>query len=207
MKPLLRAVLIVDTLVAAAFGLLLVATPWASLYSALQLDQVSPAMVGQLFGVVLLAFAWLQLRAAISGALTVPVAGASGHALWIAGVVMLIWLIAVRSPSLAGLGVWIGPLVGVALLLCGLLNVRLASAVRRRERAAAAGAAAASRAERRAAGESDKGRSPLASQTAAAPTRSAAPAPGAAPVQPAAADPYERREPLIPGDEPPHPRG
>src|SRR5260221_226999 len=68
MKPLLRAVLIVDTLVTAAFALLLVATPWASLYGALQLVQVSPAMVGQLFGVVLLAFAWLQLRAAISGA-------------------------------------------------------------------------------------------------------------------------------------------
>jgi hypothetical protein len=200
MKPLLRAVLIVDTLVTAALALLLVATPWSSLYNALQLIQVSPAMVGQLFGVTLFALAWLQLRAAINGALTVPVAAASGHAMWIGGIVMLVWLIAVRSPSLAGLGVWIGPLAGVALLLYGLINVRLASAVRRRERAAAQGAAAASRAEKRAAG------SPPVGQGAMQTARSA-------PVQmrPAsdrpATDPRERREPLVSGNDEPHARG
>jgi hypothetical protein len=206
MKPLLRAILIVDTLVTAAFGLLLVATPWASLYGALQLVQVSPAMVGQLFGVALLALAWLQLRAAINGALTAPVAAASGHALWISGVVMLIWLVAVRSPSLAGLGVWIGPLVGVALLLHGLINVRLASAVRRRERAAAQGSAAEVRAEKRAvqAAASTAG---IGSPPATGPVRSATLASDTAPVRPNPTDPYERREPLVSSDDKPPARG
>lgn len=154
MKPLLRAVLVVDALVTVAFALLLLATPWTSLYDTLQLIQVSPAMVGQLFGIVLLVLAGLQLRAAINGALTAPIAGASGHALWACGVLMLVWLMAVRSPSLAGLGVWLGPLVGIALLLYGLINVRLAAAVRRRERAAAQGVASAERAQRRVAASS-----------------------------------------------------
>ncbi|MCG1018419.1 MULTISPECIES: hypothetical protein [Burkholderiaceae] len=216
MKALLRAVLIVDALVTAAFGLLMFATPWRLLYDTLQLVQVSPAMVGQLFGIVLLALAGLQLRAAIHGALTAPVAGASGHALWVCGVLMLVWLVAVRSPSLAGLGLWIGPLVGVALLLYGLINVRLAASVRRRDRAAAQGAASAERARKRAAATAtmtpaqaaDVPTSPAksADRTPVAPTttRSSASPPNASPTTASipAGSPRadERREPLVRGD-------
>ncbi|WP_323072298.1 hypothetical protein [Mycetohabitans endofungorum] len=217
MKALLRAVLIVDALVTAAFGLLMVATPWRSLYDTLQLVQVSPAMVGQLFGIVLLALAGLQLRAAVHGALTAPVAGASGHALWACGVLMLVWLVTVRSPSLVGLGLWIGPLVGVALLLYGLINVRLAAAVRRRDRAAAQGAASAERARKRAAATATM----TPAQATDVPTSPAEPA-GRAPATPAttqsgalipnaspsaasipAASPGadERREPFVRGDD------
>ncbi|MCG1054516.1 hypothetical protein KQH49_05890 [Mycetohabitans sp. B5] len=217
MKALLRAVLIVDALVTAAFGLLMVATPWRSLYDTLQLVQVSPAMVGQLFGIVLLALAGLQLRAAVHGALTAPVAGASGHALWACGVLMLVWLVAVRSPSLVGLGLWIGPLVGVALLLYGLINVRLAAAVRRRDWAAAQGAASAERARKRAAAMATMtpaqaadvptspaepaGRAPATPAT----TQSGASAPNASPSAtsiPAAGPGADgRREPLVRGDD------
>lgn len=217
MKALLRAVLIVDALVTAAFGLLMIATPWRMLYDTLQLVQVSPAMVGQLFGIVLLALAGLQLRAAIHGALTALVASASGHALWACGVLMLVWLVAVRSPSLAGLGLWIGPLVGVALLLYGLINVRLAAAVRRRDRAAAQGAASAERARERAAATApmtpaqaadvSTSQAKSAGRTPAAPatTRSSASAPNASPstasIPARGAEADERREPFVRGDD------
>ncbi|MCG1042343.1 hypothetical protein KQH60_07140 [Mycetohabitans sp. B8] len=213
MKALLRAVLIVDVLVTAAFGLLMIATPWRSLYDMLQLVQVSPAMVGQLFGIVLLALAGLQLRAAIHGALTAPVAGASGHALWACGVLMLVWLVAVRSPSLAGLGLWIGPLVGVALLLYGLINVRLAAAVRRRDRAAAQGAASAERARQRAAATTpmtpaqaadmltspakSAGRVPAMTRPGASATNAS---PSTASIPEAGPGAGERREPFVRGD-------
>ena len=54
MKPLLRAVLVIDALLLLAFGLLFLLTPWTSLYNALQLTQVQPALVGQGFGFALL---------------------------------------------------------------------------------------------------------------------------------------------------------
>jgi hypothetical protein len=151
MKPLLRAVLAVDALVTLALGLVFVMTPWRFVYETLDLVAVSPAMVGQLFGIALLALGWLQLRAAFHGGLAVPVARAVGHAAWIAGVVVLVWLVAIRQPALEGIGKVVGPLVGVALLLLGLFTVRLAGVVRKRERALAAGAASAKRAEARAA--------------------------------------------------------
>ena len=43
MKPLLRAVLIIDALFLLAFGVLFLLTPWTALYSALQLVQTQPA--------------------------------------------------------------------------------------------------------------------------------------------------------------------
>jgi hypothetical protein len=145
MKPLLRVVLVIDALLLLAFGLLFLLTPWTSLYNALQLVQVEPALVGQGFGIALLGLAWLALHASIDGAMTRAVARTVGHVNWLTGVLMLVWLIALRSPSLSAFGQLVGAVVAVVLVLIGLGGVRLAAAVRRREKAPAAGPGATAR--------------------------------------------------------------
>ncbi|WP_322104086.1 hypothetical protein [Paraburkholderia sp. J41] len=145
MKPLLRVLLIVDALTLLGFGVLFVLTPWTLLYNALQLVQAQPALVGQAFGVALLGLAWLALRAAFDGAMTVPVARAVGHVNWIAGVLMLVWLIGLHMPQLTTLGQLAAGAVGVWLIVLGFGGARLAGAVRKRERVLAAQAAAQER--------------------------------------------------------------
>jgi len=156
MKPLLRAVLIVDALLLLAFGLLFLLTPWTSLYNALLLVQTQPALAGQAFGVALVGLAWLALHASIDGALTSPVARAVGHVNWLTGVLMLVWLLGLHTPALTGFGQIVAVLTGVALLVLGLGGVRLAGAVRRREKLRVAEAAAAERAEKQAAKDAAK---------------------------------------------------
>ncbi|WP_027214013.1 hypothetical protein [Burkholderia sp. WSM2232] len=156
MKPLLRAVLVVDALLLLAFGVLFLLTPWTSLYDALQLVQTQPALAGQAFGVALLGLAWLALHAAIDGALTSPVARAVGHVNWLTGVLMLVWLLGLHTPALTGFGQIVAVLTGVVLLVLGLGGVRLSGAVRRREKLRVAEAAAAERADRQAAKDAEK---------------------------------------------------
>jgi hypothetical protein len=153
MKPLLRVVLIVNALIFLAFGVLFLLTPWAGLYGALQLDsiRVQPAFAGQLLGIALVGLAWLAFHASIDGALTARAARVSGHVEWVSGVIVLVWLLGLRTPEVDGFGQMSAALVGVVLVVLGLGSVRLSSAVRRRERAVAAGAASADRAERKAA--------------------------------------------------------
>jgi hypothetical protein len=136
MKPLLRAVLILDALLLLAFGLLFLLTPWKSLYDALQLVQTDPALVGQGFGVALIGLAWLALHASIDGSLTATVAKIVGHVNWLTGLLMLVWLIGLHTPSLTGFGQLVAVLTGVVLVVVGLGGVRLARAVRRRDRVA-----------------------------------------------------------------------
>jgi YHS domain-containing protein len=69
----------------------------------------------------------------------------------LSALVMMVWLLGLRTPELTGFGQVIAAMVGVVMLVLGLGSVRLSGAVRRRERAALAGAAAAERAEKRAA--------------------------------------------------------
>ncbi|MDR5738554.1 hypothetical protein [Caballeronia sp. LZ016] len=163
MKPLLRAVLVVNALIFVVFGVLFLLTPWAGLYEGLQLGamRVEPAFAGQLLGVALLGFAWLSLHAAIDGALTAAAAKASGHVQWLSGVIVLVWLLGLRTPQVDGFGQVSAALIGIVLVVLGLGSVRLASAVRRRERAAAAGAASAERAEKKAAQTRDATRPPV----------------------------------------------
>lgn len=156
MKPLLRAVLIIDALLLLAFGLLFLLTPWKSLYDALGLVQTEPVLVGQGFGIALIGLAWLALHASIDGALTTAVARVIGHVNWLTAVLMLVWLIGLHTPALTGFGQLVAVLTAVVLLVVGLGGVRLASAVRRRERALAAEAAAAERAERAASRQAAK---------------------------------------------------
>jgi hypothetical protein len=151
MKPLLRAVLVINALIFLAFGVLFLLTPWTALWASMHLVTVQPPFIGQLFGVALIGIAWLAVHAAIDGALTATAAKVSGHVEWLSGLVMMVWLLGLRTPELTGFGQVVAALTGVAMLVLGLGSVRLSGAVRRRERAALAGAAAAERAEKRAA--------------------------------------------------------
>lgn len=151
MKPLLRIVLIADALMLLGFGVLFLLTPWNSLYNALQLVQPQPALIGQAFGVVLLGFAWIALRAAFDGDLTAMVGRTVGHVNWIAGVLMLVWLVGLHTPQLTGFGQLVAGAVGAWLIIVGLGGTRLAGAVKRREKAQAAEAAAQEREARAAA--------------------------------------------------------
>ncbi|MBR8457581.1 hypothetical protein KDW07_10495 [Burkholderia dolosa] len=138
MKPLLRAVLVVDAVLLLAFGLLFVLTPWQALFDALRLASVQPAMLGQAFGIALLGLAWLAFHAAVNGDLTTPVARAVGHVNWLTGVLTVVWSVGTGSgPALAAAGRVLSAIAGVALIVLGLGGVRLASAVRRREKAQA----------------------------------------------------------------------
>ncbi|HDV6328900.1 TPA: hypothetical protein RJR39_005025 [Burkholderia cenocepacia] len=138
MKPLLRAVLIVDAVLLLAFGVLFVLTPWQTLFDALQLANIQPAMLGQAFGIALLGLAWLAFHAAFNGDLTAPVARVVGHVNWLTGVLTVVWSIGTGSgPALAAAGRVLSAVAGVALIVLGLGGVRLASAVRRREKAQA----------------------------------------------------------------------
>jgi hypothetical protein len=161
MKPLLRVVLILDALLLLAFGLLFLLTPWASLYDALQLAQPQPALVGQAFGLALIGLAWLALHASFDGALTSTVAKVVGHVNWLTGVLMLVWLLGLRTPSLTGFGQIVAVLTAVVLLVVGLGGVRLSGAVRRREKGIVVKGSATradKRAEKEAAKEAEKRR-------------------------------------------------
>ncbi|MGA9912302.1 hypothetical protein [Paraburkholderia sp.] len=156
MKPLLRAVLILDALLLLAFGVLFLLTPWTSLYNALQLVQTQPTLVGQGFGVALIGLAWLALHASIDGSLTSTVAKVVGHVNWLTGVLMLVWLLGLHTPALTGFGQIIAVLTGVVLLVVGLGGVRLSGAVRRREKLRLVEATATERAEKQAAKDAAK---------------------------------------------------
>jgi hypothetical protein len=207
---LLRAVLIVDALLLLAFGLLFLLTPWTSLYNALLLVQTQPALAGQVFGLALIGLAWLALHASIDGALTSSVARVVGHVNWLTGVLMLVWLLGLHTPSLSAFGQIVAVLTGVVLLVLGLGGVRLSGAVRRREKLRVAEAVAAERAEKQAAKDAAKNaanleanrREPVVPATAGFPVYHAEPVvepvigrgvdpvarPGVAPVVPAASE-------------------
>ncbi|WP_205962805.1 hypothetical protein [Pararobbsia silviterrae] len=151
MKPILRALLVVDGVLTLVLGLALVASPWANTIVALQAVAPKPPALGQLFGIALLGFAWLQWHAAYDGQLTVAVARVTGHVNWISGVVLLAWLIALHDPSVEASRaiVFSGPVIALVLLVIGVGLVRLADAIRRRARASADPSVFADEAEQR----------------------------------------------------------
>jgi hypothetical protein len=138
MKPLLRAVLIVDAGLYAGSGAVLLLTPLSGLQRALQMTAIEPAMVGQMLGLALLGLAWLALRGAVDGAMTVGVAKVVGHVTWLAGALVLAWTIGPHTLWLPALGIVPNLLIGGLLVVVGLGGARFASAVRRREIAKAA---------------------------------------------------------------------
>lgn len=144
MKPLLRAVLILDAGLYLSSGAVLLLTPLAGVQRALQLTAIEPAMVGQMLGLALLGLAWLSLRGAVDGAMTIGVAKIVGHVTWLAGALVLVWtLVPPHTLWFPALGIVPNLLVGALLVLIGLGGARFAQAVRRREIAKAAQAAGA----------------------------------------------------------------
>ncbi|MGU7773121.1 hypothetical protein ACV229_23445 [Burkholderia sp. MR1-5-21] len=184
MKPLLRAVLVVDAVLLLAFGVLFVLTPWRALFNALQLANVEPAMLGQAFGIALLGLGWLALHAAVNGDLTAPVARVVGHVNWLTGVLTIVWALGSHGPALAAAGQALSAAAGAVLIVLGFGGARIAAAVRRREKAQALDARAAKRPAEPAAAPSRRVE-PVVGGTAA-PVASVAPsaAPGAAPSAP-----------------------
>ncbi|WP_207000926.1 hypothetical protein [Trinickia mobilis] len=183
MKPLLRAVLVVYTLLYLIVGLLYLATPWTSLHRALQLAVIEPAMAGQLLGLALFGLASLSFQGVINGAMTTGVARVVGHLTWLAGALILVWLIAFSTSLSPGYGAIFNALGGVALLIVGFGGVRLSRVVRRNERTVKA--ADREYAEQRAAP----------SRTEAA--RAAEPAPRPAPAAPVAEPAARAPEPAV----------
>jgi hypothetical protein len=146
MKPLLRAVLVVDALLLLAVGGLCLLSPWRALFDALQLASIEPPMVGQALGIALVGLAWLAFHAALDGDLTARIARAVSHVNWLTGALMLVWVIALRDPSLSASGQFVSVVAGAALVIVGFGGARLAAAVRRREKAQALDAALAAKA-------------------------------------------------------------
>ena len=119
MKPLLRVVLVINALIFLAFGVLFLLTPWTALWASMHLVTVQPPFVGQLFGVALIGIAWVAVHAAIDGALTATAAKVSGHVEWLSALVMMVWLLGLRTPELTGFGQVIAALVGAVMLVLG----------------------------------------------------------------------------------------
>lgn len=143
MKPLLRAVLVVDAGLYLSSGAVLLLTPLAGLQRALQMTTIEPAMVGQMLGLALLGLAWLSLRGAVDGAMTIGVARIVGHVTWLAGALVLAWAIGPHTLWLPALGIVPNLLIGGLLIVVGLGGARFAAAVRKREIAKAAQSAGA----------------------------------------------------------------
>lgn len=144
MKPMLRALLLVDALVwlvAAAFCL---GAPWAPDGSVWQtVVPVDARLLAELFGVALLALVALRLAGVFQGGWTLGAARIVCHADWISGAAILVWLLAFHEPALSGPPQASAALVGVVLILLGLAQTRLALAMRRKQKLLTADAAMA----------------------------------------------------------------
>jgi len=133
MKVLLRAVLFFDALLDLLLGILLLMSPFTTLYAALQLPQPQPAMFGQLLGVAMIGMAWLLFQAAINGQLTVPVARTVGQVNLVSAVLIVAWTLFLDMPVQgAGKG-WLLTLAAV-MLFFAVVQMPAAKRVRLRER-------------------------------------------------------------------------
>ncbi|WP_354682279.1 hypothetical protein [Cupriavidus necator] len=133
MKVLLRAVLFFDALVDLLLGILLLMSPFTTLYAALQLPQPQPALFGQLLGVALIGLSALLWQAAFNGQLTVPVARTSGYVNLASALLIIGWMVFLDLP-LEGAGkIWL-PTMAVVLLFFAVVQIPAAKRVRERER-------------------------------------------------------------------------
>ena len=106
MKVLLRAVLFFDALLDLLLGILLVMSPFSTLYDALQLPQPQPALFGQLLGVATIGMAWLLFLAAINGQLTVAVARTVGYVNLVSAIMIAVWTLFLDMPVQGAGKVW-----------------------------------------------------------------------------------------------------
>lgn len=132
MKVLLRAVLFLDALVDLLLGVLLLMSPFTTLYAALQLPQPQPALFGQLLGVALVGLSVLLWQAAFNGQLTVPVARTAGYVNLASAMLIIAWMVFLELP-LEGAGkIWL-PTMAVVLLFFAAVQIPAAKRVRVRE--------------------------------------------------------------------------
>lgn len=133
MKVLLRAVLFFDAVLDLLLGVLLLMSPFTTLYAALQLPQPQPALFGQLLGVALIGLAWLLWHATFNGQMTVTVARTAGYVNLASALLILSWLVFLELP-LEGAGkVWV-PILVAMLGFFALVQIPAAKRVRNRER-------------------------------------------------------------------------
>lgn len=135
MKILLRAVLFLDALLQLLLGILLLASPFATLYAALQLPQPQPALYGQLLGVAMVGFAWLLVQATINGQLTVAIARTVGQVNLIGAILIVSWVLFLDMPVQGAGKIWLLTLAAV-LAFFAAVQIPAAKRVRRREREA-----------------------------------------------------------------------
>ncbi|CAG9180514.1 hypothetical protein [Cupriavidus pampae] len=133
MKILLRAVLFLDALLQLLLGILLLLSPVATLYAALQLPLPQPALYGQLLGVALVGFAWLLVQATINGQLTVAIARTVGQVNLVSAILIVSWVLFLEVPVQGAGKIWMLALAAV-LAFFAAVQIPAAKRVRRRER-------------------------------------------------------------------------
>ncbi|MDT6961629.1 hypothetical protein QTN24_08965 [Cupriavidus sp. SZY C1] len=136
MKVLLRAVLFFDALLDLLLGLLLVMSPFTTLYAALQLPVPEPALFGQLLGVVTLGMSWLLFSATFNGQMTVPVARVAGFVNLASALLVAAWTLFLDMPVQPAGKVWLLTLAAM-LMFFAIVQLPSAKKVRLRERALA----------------------------------------------------------------------
>ncbi len=136
MKVLLRAVLFFDALLDLLLGILLLMSPFTTLYAALQLPQPQPALFGQLLGVATIGLAWLLFMAAINGQLTVTVARTAGFINLVSAILIAVWTLFLDMPVQSAGKVWLLSMAAM-LLFFAIVQIPSAKKVRLRERAQA----------------------------------------------------------------------
>lgn len=133
MKVLLRAVLFFDALLDLLLGILLLMSPFTTLYAALQLPQPQPALFGQLLGVAMIGFSWLLFQATVNGQLTVTVARTAGKVNLASAVLIAAWTMFLDMPVQGAGKIWLLTLAAV-LIVFAVVQLPAAKKVRLRER-------------------------------------------------------------------------
>ncbi|WP_066735300.1 hypothetical protein [Cupriavidus sp. D384] len=136
MKVLLRAVLFFDALLDLLLGLLLLMSPFTTLYAALQLPVPEPALFGQLLGVATLGMSWLLFTATFNGHMTVPVARVAGLINLASAILVAAWTLFLDMPVQPAGKVWLLTMAAM-LLFFAIVQIPAAKKVRLRERALA----------------------------------------------------------------------
>ncbi|GAA0834211.1 hypothetical protein [Cupriavidus pauculus] len=133
MKVLLRAVLFFDALLHLLLGILLLMSPFSTLYAALQLPPAQPALFGQLLGVATIGLSWLLFLATINGQLTVPVARTVGYTNLVSAIMIAVWTLFLDMPVQGAGKVWLLTLAAM-MLFFAIVQIPSAKKVRLRER-------------------------------------------------------------------------
>ncbi|RZT42024.1 hypothetical protein [Cupriavidus agavae] len=136
MKVLLRAVLFFDALLDLLIGMLLLMSPFTTLYAALQLPVPEPALFGQLLGAATVGMAWLLFSAAVNGHMTVPVARTVGWVNLVSAILIAVWTLFLDMPVQGAGKVWLLTMAAM-LLFFAIVQIPAAKKVRLRERALA----------------------------------------------------------------------